>query len=195
MKNLNLGTILIIAVASAIPDLAFLALKYASQNMVLHYSIRDWVKFALSYRYWSGLLFGVFYASTLSVVLRERARIGFNEIVGMGLVCPLVQIILPIAFGFAGPMLSGIFLGPYTDILFSFTYALLIALIVRSGLQVELGGGEIFTVGFVGALIVAANHLPKLPFYPEAAWYCLIGTSIGIFASRMSYRDYGLRLD
>jgi hypothetical protein len=186
MKNLNIRAFLLISVASFVPDVTNIILDMATNSIIVPYHLRQSLIVLYEVPWWKGIVFGLSFATAVTLVTRNIIRNGINEVAGMAMICPLLMFVLPILLGFAAPVFKAFPIGPFADLLLPFLYAFFISIVAGVGMHLQLKIEHFLCAGLVGATISALNFIPNLPFSPDRFWYFGVGTFIGWFVSRIA---------
>ncbi len=186
MKNINTRALVLIALASFVPDLINILLDLSINSIIVPYHLRQSLRVIYEVPWWKGAVFGLFFSTAVAFVTRNIIRNGVNEVVGMAFICPLLMLILPILLGFAAPVFKAFPIGPFAGLLLPFLYAFFISVVAGVGMHLRMRTEHFICTGLVGAIISASSFIPNLPFSLDRFWYLGVGSFIGWFVSRIA---------
>lgn len=182
MRHFNFFAVILLGVASSLPDLLSLLQTYALKNHLVPYEFRSYVEFLYSVP-WASLVFGLVFAPCAKIAFPNSTKIRFDEVAGFVLIAPLLQFLVPMLVGFGGKYLE-LFKLPVVVVSMGM-YAILLATIARGILGLEaLGLLSTILVGLVGAGVVALALVPDLPGNPAQLWYFFVGTTMAVICAR-----------
>ena len=181
MKIAGFLVLILIFGASLAADLVAQFIATAGDNYSLSYDVRQMIKKVQGVP-WGSIFFGLFFGLAVFFTRQDHNRVTKEEVAQFVMIMALITICLQYGIVLLGPILERFHIHPLLFV--NLAVGLFVSLVAWKGLRIKLGGVGVFLTSVVSSLIAFAVLLNwGLPVNPQAYWWTIIGTFIGLFAA------------
>ena len=193
-KQISIPVLLITWLSSFLSDLLNILSQFLISYPYINYELRQALHIFQLVPF-HGLLFGLLFGFTSALCLNDRFNINFADIIGLTLVCSLVDFFMPKVISYASLFLTVSHLNAYLIFIVYGLKTLIIALGIKSILRIEISDIGLILAVALGLLASLPIQIPIIQLQVGMFYYTIVGLSFALFAAKTASIDYGLLKD